>query len=130
MCIRDRRDDFVGRHIGPSTSDVNAMLASIGAASLDQLVEQTVPAAIRMAAPLALVEPRPENEALAALRVIAGRNRVQHALIGMGYADTLTPGVVLRNVLENPGWYTAYTPVSYTHLDVYKRQPMGQGGCK
>ena len=110
LAALEQRDDFVGRHIGPCASDVSAMLASIGAASLDQLVEQTVPTAIRMAAPLALAEPRPENEALAALRAIAGRNRVQHALIGMGYADTLTPGVVLRNVLENPGWYTAYTP--------------------
>jgi glycine dehydrogenase len=106
----EQRDEFVGRHIGPDAGEIAAMLASIGAASLEQLIDQTIPAAIRLATPLALAEPRPEGEALAALRAIACRNRVQHSLIGMGYADTLTPTVVLRNVLENPGWYTAYTP--------------------
>lgn len=105
-----QHDDFISRHIGPSASDIAAMLASIGASSMEQLVEQTIPATIRLAEPLALAEPRPESEALAALRAIARGNRVQHSLIGMGYADTLTPAVVLRNVLENPGWYTAYTP--------------------
>ncbi|MBL8425652.1 MAG: aminomethyl-transferring glycine dehydrogenase [Candidatus Accumulibacter phosphatis] len=110
LCALEQRDDFVGRHIGPSTSQITAMLASIGATSLAQLIDQTVPAAIRLPTPLALAAPRPEHEALAALRAIAGRNRVQHSLIGMGYADTVTPKVVLRNVLENPGWYTAYTP--------------------
>ena len=106
----EQRDDFLQRHIGPDAREVAAMLASIGAASLEQLVDQTVPAAIRLSAPLALGEPRPEKEALEALREMASRNVVQHSLIGMGYADTLTPAVVLRNVLENPGWYTAYTP--------------------
>ncbi|MQM33628.1 MAG: glycine dehydrogenase (aminomethyl-transferring), partial [Candidatus Accumulibacter phosphatis] len=106
----EQRDDFVARHIGPCASETVAMLASIGVSSLEQLIDQTVPAAIRLRAPLALAEPRPEREALAALRALAGRNRVQHAMIGLGYADTLTPAVVLRNVLENPGWYTAYTP--------------------
>jgi glycine dehydrogenase len=110
LAALEQRDDFIGRHIGPSASDIAAMLASIGASSMEQLVEQTIPATIRLATPLALAEPRPESEALAALRAIAGRNRVQHSLIGMGYSDTLTPAVVLRNVLENPGWYTAYTP--------------------
>ena len=106
----EQRDDFVGRHIGPDAREIASMLASLGAASLEQLIEQTVPAAIRLTTPLALAAPRPENEALAALRAIAGRNRTQHSLIGMGYADTLTPKVLLRNVLEKPGWYTAYTP--------------------
>ncbi len=110
LAALEQRDDFLDRHIGPSASEIAAMLASINASSLEQLVEQTVPPAIRLAAPLALAEPRPEGEALAALRAIARRNRVQHSMIGMGYADTLTPTVVLRNVLENPGWYTAYTP--------------------
>jgi glycine dehydrogenase len=106
----EQRDDFVGRHIGPSDSEISAMLDSIGATSLEQLVAQTVPATIRLPNALALADPRPEGEALAALRAIAGGNRVRHSLIGMGYADTLTPTVLLRNVLENPGWYTAYTP--------------------
>jgi glycine dehydrogenase len=110
LAALEQRDDFISRHIGPSASDIAAMLASIGASSMEQFVEQTIPATIRLATPLALAEPRPESEALAALRAIARRNRVQHSLIGMGYADTLTPAVVLRNVLENPGWYTAYTP--------------------
>ncbi|WP_300318761.1 aminomethyl-transferring glycine dehydrogenase [Accumulibacter sp.] len=106
----EARDDFVQRHVGPDAGEIGAMLASIAADSLEQLVDQTVPAAIRLPSPLALAEPRPEREALEALREMASRNRVQHAMIGMGYADTLTPAVVVRNVLENPGWYTAYTP--------------------
>jgi len=106
----EQRDDFIDRHVGPCGGEIAAMLASIGVSTLEQLIDQTVPAAIRLRSPLALAEPRPEHEALAALRVTAMRNRVQHAMIGLGYADTLTPAVVLRNVLENPGWYTAYTP--------------------
>ena len=106
----EQRDAFVGRHIGPAAGEITAMLAAIGADSLEQLVEQTVPATIRRKAPLALPGPRPESEALAALRARASGNRIRHSLIGMGYADTLTPPVILRNVLENPGWYTAYTP--------------------
>jgi glycine dehydrogenase len=110
LAVLEQRDDFIARHVGPNPSEIAAMLASIGAASLDQLIEQTVPAAIRLPAPLALADARPEHEALAALKNIAGKNRVNQSLIGMGYADTLTPKVILRNVLENPGWYTAYTP--------------------
>ena len=106
----EQRDEFVGRHIGPSFDDIPAMLEAIGAPTLDALIEQTVPAAIRLPAPLPLAEPCPEAEALAALKVIAGKNRINKSMIGMGYSDTLTPAVILRNVLENPGWYTAYTP--------------------
>jgi len=106
----ERRDEFVARHIGPCPDEIAAMLATLGVDSLDALIEQTVPAAIRLPAPLALPGARPEHEALAALKAIAGRNRVNKSLIGMGYHDTLTPAVILRNVLENPGWYTAYTP--------------------
>jgi glycine dehydrogenase len=106
----EQRDEFIARHIGPCPSEIAAMLATIGASSLDQLIDQTVPAAIRLPAPLALAGARTENEALGALKAIAGKNRVNKSLIGMGYADTLTPKVILRNVLENPGWYTAYTP--------------------
>jgi len=106
----EQRDEFVARHIGPCAAEIAAMLATVGASSLDELVEQTVPATIRLPTPLALPDARAEHEALAALKAIAGKNRVNKSLIGMGYYDTLTPKVILRNVLENPGWYTAYTP--------------------
>ncbi|HNH24545.1 MAG TPA: glycine dehydrogenase, partial [Accumulibacter sp.] len=110
LAALERRDDFISRHIGPNPDEIAAMLASIGAGSLEQLVEQTVPASIRLDSPLPLPGPRPESEALAELRSIASRNQILHSMIGMGYADTLMPAVILRNVLENPGWYTAYTP--------------------
>ncbi|HPP46923.1 MAG TPA: aminomethyl-transferring glycine dehydrogenase, partial [Accumulibacter sp.] len=106
----ERRGDFISRHIGPSTDEIVAMLSSIGANSLNELVDQTVPSAIRLSRPLALESARSELEALADLRAIAGRNQLLHSLIGMGYADTIMPTVIQRNVLENPGWYTAYTP--------------------
>ena len=86
------------------------MLAALGYGSLDELVDAAVPAVIREAAPLALPEPLSETEALARLRELAGRNEVFTSLIGLGYHDTITPPVILRNVLENPAWYTAYTP--------------------
>lgn len=106
----ENRDEFVARHIGPSPEDVPAMLDAIGAASIDALIDETVPATIRLPAPLPLTASRSEAEALAALKTIAEKNIINQSLIGMGYADTLTPTVILRNVLENPGWYTAYTP--------------------
>jgi glycine dehydrogenase len=108
--VLEQRDEFIARHIGSATTDISAMLAAIGAPSLDALIDQTVPAAIRLHTPLALPDARPEAEALAALKAIAGKNILNKSLIGMGYSDTLTPKVILRNVLENPGWYTAYTP--------------------
>jgi glycine dehydrogenase len=86
------------------------MLAAVGAPSLDELIGQTVPAAIRLRSPLPLARPMREHEALAKLKAIAAKNVVKKSLIGMGYYDTLTPKVILRNLLENPGWYTAYTP--------------------
>jgi glycine dehydrogenase len=106
----EQRDEFINRHIGPTPADIGAMLGAIGAQSLDALIAQTVPASIRLPAPLPLPDCRPEAEALAALKAIAGKNRVNKSMIGMGYSDTLTPKVIVRNVLENPGWYTAYTP--------------------
>ncbi|MEI7611782.1 MAG: aminomethyl-transferring glycine dehydrogenase [Betaproteobacteria bacterium] len=106
----EQRDEFISRHIGSNDADLQAMLNAIGAPNLDALIDQTVPAAIRLPAPMPLPDARPEAEALAALKAIAGKNKVNKSLIGMGYADTLTPKVILRNVLENPGWYTAYTP--------------------
>jgi glycine dehydrogenase len=107
---RDNRESFAARHIGPREDEIGAMLATIGTGSLEELIERTVPAAIRSTRPLDLPPARTEAEALAALRAMAGRNRVCTSLIGMGYHGTHTPAVVLRNVLENPGWYTAYTP--------------------
>ncbi|MDE1546885.1 aminomethyl-transferring glycine dehydrogenase [Dechloromonas agitata] len=106
----EQHDEFIGRHIGPCATEMSQMLADIGAASLDQLIDQTVPAAIRLPADLPLPASRREHEALADLKAIAGKNVVAKSCIGMGYYDTLTPKVILRNVMENPGWYTAYTP--------------------
>ncbi|MFA7270481.1 MAG: aminomethyl-transferring glycine dehydrogenase [Sterolibacterium sp.] len=106
----EHADEFVARHIGPDAAEIAQMLAAIGADSLGQLIDQTVPAAIRLAAPLSLPPAQPEHVALERLKNIAARNRINKSLIGMGYADTLTPKVILRNLMENPGWYTAYTP--------------------
>ncbi|OIQ96265.1 glycine dehydrogenase (decarboxylating) [mine drainage metagenome] len=106
----EQRDAFVCRHIGPDEAAIAAMLATVGCDNLEQLIGETVPAAIRLAAPLDLPQALPEHEALAKLKGIAAKNRVMKSLIGMGYHDTLMPAVIQRNVLENPGWYTAYTP--------------------
>ena len=104
------RNEFIARHIGPSDAERSEMLAEIGAASLDDLVAQTLPADIRLNRALDLPSPVPEAEALAALKAVASRNIVNKSFIGLGYYPVLTPTVILRNVLENPGWYTAYTP--------------------
>ncbi|MGH6919584.1 MAG: aminomethyl-transferring glycine dehydrogenase, partial [Geminicoccaceae bacterium] len=101
---------FVRRHIGPDDGQIEAMLEVVGASSLDDLIDQTAPAAIRTRRPLALPQALGEDQALAVLRALAERNAVLTSMIGMGYYDTFTPSVILRNVLENPGWYTAYTP--------------------
>ena len=106
----EQRDAFIARHVGPNPAEVAKMLAAIGAPTLDALIDQTVPAAIRLPAPLPLGAAKPEHEALAELRSIAQMNVVKKSLIGMGYYGTHTPAVILRNVMENPGWYTAYTP--------------------
>jgi len=106
----EQRDDFVGRHVGPDAAETRAMLDVLGLDSLDQLIDKVIPASILSAAPLALPEGRSEPETLALLRAIAGTNRVLRSFIGTGYHDTFTPTVILRNVLENPAWYTAYTP--------------------
>ncbi|HUF98629.1 MAG TPA: aminomethyl-transferring glycine dehydrogenase [Ilumatobacter sp.] len=103
-------DDFVGRHIGPQDSDLAHMLDVIGVASIAELIDQTVPASIRMDAPLELAPPQSESEVLARLRGLADQNQTMVSLIGQGYYGTHTPGVIKRNVLENPAWYTAYTP--------------------
>ena len=106
----EQRDAFIGRHLGPNAEEIACMCAAIGVPNLDTLIAQTVPADIRLASPLPLANPMPEHEALARLKAIAGRNVMKKSLIGQGYYGTHVPAVVLRNVLENPGWYTAYTP--------------------
>ncbi len=100
---------FADRHIGPSADDQRAMLEALGYASIDALIDAAVPRSIRDDVTLAR-EPLSETDALARLRVLAERNDVYTSLIGLGYHDTITPPVILRNVLENPAWYTAYTP--------------------
>ena len=106
----EQHDDFIARHIGPSAADTQAMLQTVGAESLDALIESTVPANILTNAPLALDSSRTESETLAYLKALAAQNTVAKSYIGLGYYDTIVPPVILRNVLENPGWYTAYTP--------------------
>ncbi|MEM7001733.1 MAG: aminomethyl-transferring glycine dehydrogenase [Pseudomonadota bacterium] len=102
--------DFISRHIGPDVSEVQGMLNSLSCLSIDALIEQVVPQTIASSKPLAMDAGVSETQALAELRAIASRNIVMKSLIGQGYYNTHTPNVVLRNVLENPGWYTAYTP--------------------
>ncbi len=103
-------DRFARRHLGPSEADEAQMLAALGLSSLDELIDETVPAAIRSARPLKLPPARTEYELLDEARAIASKNRVRRSFIGMGYHDTITPPVILRNVFENPSWYTQYTP--------------------
>ena len=103
-------DSFVARHIGPGETDIATMAETIGVASLDDLIAKTVPGNIRANSGLNLPPAIDEAGVLAELRALAGKNVVKHSLIGLGYHGTLTPPVILRNVLENPGWYTAYTP--------------------
>mgnify|MGYP005984390109 FL=1 len=106
----EQTDAFLRRHIGPDAAEQQAMLEVLGVESLDSLVEQTVPRSILRKELLDMQEPRSEAEVLAYLKGLAGRNEIFTSCIGMGYYNTLTPTVILRNVLENPGWYTAYTP--------------------
>ncbi|MCL1494602.1 MAG: aminomethyl-transferring glycine dehydrogenase [Pseudanabaena sp. Salubria-1] len=103
-------DEFHARHIGPNDAELAQMLNVVGAASLDDLIEKIVPTAILQRDALALAGPRTEQDVLADLRRIAGKNKVFKSFIGQGYYGTHTPGVILRNILENPAWYTAYTP--------------------
>ncbi|MGD0768329.1 MAG: aminomethyl-transferring glycine dehydrogenase [Tepidisphaeraceae bacterium] len=103
-------DEFARRHIGPSEADLREMLDTLGVSSLEELIDQTVPESIRFRNSLGIGEPRGEFELLEELRGIAGKNSVLRSCIGMGYSDTITPPVIQRNVLENPGWYTQYTP--------------------
>ena len=102
--------DFANRrHIGPSPSEMGDMLKAVGVASLEDLVAETIPNAIRQRVPLSWV-PLSEQDLLQRMRAVAGRNKVMVSLIGQGYYGTFTPPAIQRNILENPAWYTAYTP--------------------
>ncbi len=101
---------FLRRHIGPSPRDVAAMLETVGAKSLAALIGETLPASIRQKAPLDLGRSLSETEALAHMRELAAQNAMFTSLIGQGYSGTFLPAVIQRNILENPAWYTAYTP--------------------
>src|SRR5882724_7400350 len=113
MKLRERMiefDSFVRRHIGPNQEEIDAMLAKVGFENLDDLIDATVPKNIRLDRELNLPEAKSEDEALAELRAISKKNKTAKSFIGAGYSDCITPPVIQRNVLENPGWYTAYTP--------------------
>jgi glycine dehydrogenase len=103
-------DNFVTRHIGPREDDVKKMLKTVGVSSMDELIDQTVPANIRLKKPLKLQEGLTERKYYRKILSLAAKNKVFNTYIGMGYYDTITPAVILRNVLENPVWYTSYTP--------------------
>ncbi len=110
MTTLDRPALFSKRHIGPQDDDVAAMLQVLGVDSLDALIDEAVPAEIRLDRPLQLEAPRSEADAIEEFAELMGKNEVFRSFIGMGYYDTITPPVIQRNVLENPGWYTQYTP--------------------
>ena len=103
-------EPFQSRHIGPDADERDAMLNAVGAASLDALIDEAIPARIRLKQPLNLPDGESEYEFLRELRGTASRNQLFRSFLGLGYYDCITPSVILRNVLENPGWYTPYTP--------------------
>ena len=104
------KEAFEGRHIAPNANDTQKMLETIGVKSVDQLIEETVPAKIRLKNPLNLPAAKSEFDYLKELKITASKNKVFRSYIGQGYFDCITPGVIQRNILENPGWYTQYTP--------------------
>jgi glycine dehydrogenase len=106
----NQTEPFSSRHLGPDAAQIAEMLQAIGAASLEELIAQTVPASIRLKRPLNLPAAQSEYEFLKDFKKVAARNKVYKSYIGLGYHDCITPPVILRNILENPGWYTAYTP--------------------
>src|SRR5947207_10090944 len=110
MAMPRHPDRFIDRHIGPSAKDVVEMLEALGKGSLDALIDATVPKDIRLQRPLDLPPGRSEHGLLLELQQIAAKNQIFRSYLGMGYSDTVTPPVIQRNVLENPGWYTQYTP--------------------
>ena len=108
--VASNTDAFIHRHLGPNSVQQHTMLNALGENNLDTFIEQIVPSAILKSTPLALANAMSERDALAHLKTIAAKNQVYTSLIGLGYHDTILPPVIQRNVLENPGWYTAYTP--------------------
>jgi glycine dehydrogenase len=110
LSLLTHNDEFVQRHIGPDEKQTVSMLKALGVGSIKELIDKTVPENIRLKGELALGNAVTEADALAQLKAIANKNRVFKSYIGMGYYNTIVPNVILRNVLENPGWYTAYTP--------------------
>src|SRR5437868_8902645 len=108
--FEEQQFEFSGRHIGPGEDETAEMLKTIGVGSLDELTDKTVPESIRLKKPLKLPAAQTEFEYLSELKKIAARNKVFKTYIGQGYYNTITPSVILRNVFENPGWYTQYTP--------------------
>src|ERR1700720_3524148 len=103
-------NSFARRHIGPNKEEIDAMLRELGFENLDALIDAAIPKNIRLNRQLNLPAAKSESEALAELRAIAQKNKVARSFIGAGYSDCITPPVIQRNILENPGWYTAYTP--------------------
>src|SRR5213079_3260296 len=113
MKLRERTtdfDSFARRHIGPSEDEVRDMLREVGFENLDALIDAAIPKNIRLNRQLNLPEAKSETEALEELSAISKKNKVARSFIGAGYSDCITPPVIQRNILENPGWYTAYTP--------------------
>lgn len=106
----ENHNEFIHRHIGPDEAEIAEMLATVGSANLDAFVKDTLPATILGGSPVALPDAVTEEAALAEIKTIAAKNVVARSFIGMGYNETIVPKVILRNVMENPGWYTAYTP--------------------
>lgn len=103
-------EKFLWRHVGPRPEDIDEMLKVVGVKSLDELIEQTVPDSIRLKSLMDLPAPLTESEFLARMKAIAAKNKIYRSFIGQGYYDTISPAVIVRNILENPGWYTSYTP--------------------
>jgi glycine dehydrogenase len=108
--FEQQANEFTGRHIGPNEKETSGMLKTIGVRSLDELIDRTIPASIRSKKPLRIPGPLSEHQYLTSLRQVAAKNKVFKSYIGQGYYDTIVPSVILRNVFENPGWYTQYTP--------------------
>src|SRR5581483_11324698 len=108
--FEQQNTEFIRRHIGPNEAETHQMLQVIGETNLDSLVDKTVPAGIRMKEDLAIPPAISEHEYLALIKDISLKNKVYQNYIGQGYYDTIVPSVILRNVFENPGWYTQYTP--------------------
>src|SRR5437763_9214167 len=113
-------DSFARRHVGPNDAETTEMLQAVGFESLDAMIDATVPKNIRLDRDLSLPEAKSEAEALAELRAISKKNKIAKNFIGAGYSDSVTPPVIQRNILENPGWYTAYTPY---HAELAQGRP-------